>query len=51
MNSLEDLGAGFGFETNKISILDKKNNLQDFDLKSKDEVAKDVVLFLKKYLS
>jgi len=51
MNSLEDLGAGFGFETNKISILDKKNNLQDFDLKSKDVVAKDIVLFLKNYLS
>ncbi|MBB77826.1 MAG: bifunctional phosphopantothenoylcysteine decarboxylase/phosphopantothenate--cysteine ligase CoaBC [Crocinitomicaceae bacterium] len=51
MNSLEDLGAGFGFDTNKISILDNKNNFQDFDLKSKDKVAKDIVLFLKKYLS
>jgi len=51
MNTLEDLGAGFGFDTNKISILDNKNNFQDFALKSKDEVSKDIVLFLKKYLS
>jgi phosphopantothenoylcysteine decarboxylase/phosphopantothenate--cysteine ligase len=51
MNTLEDSEAGFGFDTNKISILDNRNNFKIFELKSKAEVAKDVLLFLKKYIS
>ena len=51
MNTLADSGAGFGFDTNKISILDNRNNFKIFELKSKAEVAKDVLLFLKKYIS
>ena len=51
MNTLADSGAGFGFDTNKISILDNRNNFKTFELKSKEEVAKDVLLFLKKYIS
>ncbi|MEM6522833.1 MAG: bifunctional phosphopantothenoylcysteine decarboxylase/phosphopantothenate--cysteine ligase CoaBC [Bacteroidota bacterium] len=43
LNSLNDSGAGFGYDTNKISIIDKENNQQDFQLKSKNEVAKDIV--------
>lgn len=43
LNSLNDKGAGFGHDTNKISIIDKENNRQDFELKSKNEVAKDIV--------
>ncbi|MEM7107556.1 MAG: bifunctional phosphopantothenoylcysteine decarboxylase/phosphopantothenate--cysteine ligase CoaBC [Bacteroidota bacterium] len=43
LNSLNHNGAGFGYDTNKISILDKENNQQDFQLKSKKEVAKDIV--------
>ena len=43
LNSLNDKGAGFGHNTNKISIIDKENNQQDFQLKSKNEVAKDIV--------
>jgi phosphopantothenoylcysteine decarboxylase/phosphopantothenate--cysteine ligase len=48
MNSLEDKGAGFGSEKNKISILDKHNNLTSFELKPKDAVALDILNYLKK---
>lgn len=43
LNSLNDKGAGFGHDTNKISIIDKQNNIQSFELKTKKEVAKDIV--------
>lgn len=43
LNSLKDKGAGFGVDTNKITIVDKDNNRQNFELKSKTEVAKDIV--------
>lgn len=43
LNSLNNQGAGFGHETNKISIIDKANNIQDFELKSKTEVAQDII--------
>jgi phosphopantothenoylcysteine decarboxylase/phosphopantothenate--cysteine ligase len=43
LNSLNDKGAGFGVDTNKITIIDKDNNLEDFELKSKKEVAHDIV--------
>ncbi|MEO6758678.1 MAG: phosphopantothenoylcysteine decarboxylase, partial [Saprospiraceae bacterium] len=43
LNSLQDAGAGFGHDTNKITIL-RRNGLQtDFELKSKTEVAQDIV--------
>jgi phosphopantothenoylcysteine decarboxylase/phosphopantothenate--cysteine ligase len=43
LNSLNDKGAGFQVDTNKITILDKDNNQQCFELKSKTEVAIDIV--------
>jgi len=43
LNSLNDKGAGFGVDTNKITIIDKDNNRHNFELKSKAEVAKDIV--------
>jgi phosphopantothenoylcysteine decarboxylase/phosphopantothenate--cysteine ligase len=43
VNSLEDEGAGFGYDTNKISILDKSGGQKDFPVKSKREVAMDIV--------
>lgn len=43
LNSLRDKGAGFKTDTNKISILDKNNNLSNFELKSKTEVAEDII--------
>ncbi len=43
LNSLQDQGAGFGVDTNKITILSKDNNAQEFELKQKKEVAADIV--------
>ncbi len=43
LNSLQDAGAGFGHDTNKITIFDKTGNAYPFDIKSKKEVAKDIV--------
>lgn len=43
LNSLNDTGAGFGVDTNKITIIDKDNNQENFELKSKKEVASDIV--------
>jgi phosphopantothenoylcysteine decarboxylase/phosphopantothenate--cysteine ligase len=43
LNSLNDKGAGFGHETNKIKLIDKANNIQDFELKSKQKVAQDII--------
>ena len=39
LNSLRDEGAGFAFDTNKISIIDKDNNIERFELKSKKDVS------------
>ncbi len=43
LNSLNDSGAGFGVDTNKITLIDKDNNQTFFELKSKTEVAADIV--------
>ncbi len=43
LNSLNDQGAGFSYETNKITIYDKFGNETEYPLKSKIEVAKDIV--------
>ena len=42
LNSLEDKGAGFMVDTNKITIIDKENKITEFPLKSKQEVASDI---------
>jgi phosphopantothenoylcysteine decarboxylase/phosphopantothenate--cysteine ligase len=49
LNTLQDSGAGFGVDTNKISILDNHNNLAEFELKPKTEVATDIVEYVKNY--
>jgi phosphopantothenoylcysteine decarboxylase/phosphopantothenate--cysteine ligase len=43
LNSLNDKGAGFKHESNKITIIDRDNNSLKFELKSKTEVAKDII--------
>ncbi|MEN8120189.1 MAG: bifunctional phosphopantothenoylcysteine decarboxylase/phosphopantothenate--cysteine ligase CoaBC [Bacteroidota bacterium] len=43
LNSLQDKGAGFGHDTNKISIVFKDNNIKKFELKPKKEVSEDIV--------
>jgi phosphopantothenoylcysteine decarboxylase/phosphopantothenate--cysteine ligase len=46
INTLEDNGAGFAHDTNKISILDSHNNLLSFELKPKSAVAADIVDYM-----
>jgi phosphopantothenoylcysteine decarboxylase/phosphopantothenate--cysteine ligase len=43
LNSLNDQGAGFGHDTNKITIIDRLKKVKEFKLKSKKEVALDIV--------
>ena len=49
LNSLKDEGAGFQKDTNKIKILTKTEQ-KEFHLKSKDEVAKDILDFVEEKL-
>jgi len=49
LNTLEDHGAGFGYDTNKISIVDNHNNFTNFELKSKIDVAEDIVKYMQTY--
>ena len=46
LNSLRDSGAGFQHDTNKITIIDKNNKTYKFKLKSKDQVADDIIDFI-----
>ncbi len=50
-NSATEKGSGFGVDTNKITIIDKHNKLYNFELKSKQDVAKDIVNFALNYLN
>ena len=43
LNSLNDNGAGFGHDTNKITIFTRKGKEYSFDTKTKKEVATDIV--------
>lgn len=43
LNSLNDPGAGFGTDTNKVTLLDADGKRESFPLKSKQEVAEDIV--------
>jgi phosphopantothenoylcysteine decarboxylase/phosphopantothenate--cysteine ligase len=43
LNSLNDAGAGFGHQTNKITIFDKLGNQFNFDQKLKSQVAEDIL--------
>jgi phosphopantothenoylcysteine decarboxylase/phosphopantothenate--cysteine ligase len=43
LNSLQDEGAGFGHDTNKITIFEKKGGEFKFETRTKTEVAKDIV--------
>ncbi|MBV8325963.1 bifunctional phosphopantothenoylcysteine decarboxylase/phosphopantothenate--cysteine ligase CoaBC [Chryseobacterium sp.] len=49
LNSLRDEGAGFKNDTNKIKILTRTEK-KEFNLKSKDEVAKDILNFVESRL-
>lgn len=43
LNSLRDEGAGFAKDTNKVTIISRDGNMLYFDLKSKNEVARDII--------
>ena len=43
LNSLQDDGAGFQKETNKVTFIDKNFNIQPMELKSKEAVAADII--------
>ena len=43
LNSMNDEGAGFGFDTNRITIFDKNKKEYKFPTKTKKEVAEDIV--------
>ena len=47
LNSLNDKGAGFGHDTNKVTII-TKNDEQEYDLLTKSEVASDILNYIEK---
>jgi len=49
LNSLKDKGAGFQHNTNKVTIIDRNNKVTSFELKSKQEVAIDILDTIEKY--
>lgn len=51
LNSLKDEGAGFGTDTNKVSIIGRDGSKNDYNLKSKRQVASDIVDYIEKLLS
>ncbi len=51
LNSLRDAGAGFGHDTNKVSILKKDGMQLNFDLKSKQDVANDIIAVIEDSLA
>ncbi len=46
VNSLENVGAGFGLDTNKICIISRDNNIIEYPLKQKKELACDIVNYI-----
>lgn len=51
LNSMEDSGAGFAHDTNKVTILDKKMTKTELTLKSKYEIADEIVEYIAESLS
>ena len=51
LNSLKDKGAGFAHDTNKVTIFDKLGNVHSYKLKSKKEVAVDIVHLVEQSIS
>ncbi len=50
LNSLQDKGAGFKGDTNKVTFIDNKSNITEFELKSKAEVAEDLLNEIVKHI-
>lgn len=43
LNSLRDKDSGFGYDTNRITIIDRNNIIDKFELKTKEEAARDIL--------
>ena len=43
LNSMQDEGAGFGTDTNRVTMIDRSGNSEKFELKPKNQVASDLV--------
>lgn len=50
LNSLNDKGAGFTGDTNKVTIFTRRGEKKSFPLKPKNEVAKDIIRFIMNFL-
>ncbi len=48
LNSVNDAGAGFQYDTNKVTIIDNSGKVTKFDLKPKTEVARDIADYVSK---
>lgn len=46
LNSLKEEGAGFGLETNQVTIFTTSGDKKKVELKSKEEVAKEIINFV-----
>lgn len=51
LNSLQNAGAGFKHDTNQITIINKHNKVFNFELKTKQQVANDIVQHIETYFS
>ena len=51
LNSLQEPGAGFGSDTNKVSFIDKNSEIKSFVLKTKAQVAVDILDEIRKRLN
>ena len=43
LNSMQDAGAGFGYNTNKVTMFFKNGQSKEYGLKMKQDVAKDIL--------
>jgi phosphopantothenoylcysteine decarboxylase/phosphopantothenate--cysteine ligase len=50
LNSMQDRGAGFGTETNQVTMIDSMGNVEEYELKPKSQVANDLVMRVIKLL-
>ena len=50
LNSMNDKGAGFGVDTNKVTIMEKDGKSHTFEIKPKKEVAKDIANTLLRHI-
>jgi phosphopantothenoylcysteine decarboxylase/phosphopantothenate--cysteine ligase len=46
LNSLKDANAGFGFDTNKVTVFNKKGVKKEFSLNTKKEIAQQIINYI-----